>query len=207
MVCMFNKNPNYDNVEFGKPMKGKDNKYFINSSHVVDEETCDIICQFGPDVYNKNKIEEDVSSVEFLIKNEKLLEFIKDCDEQFLNLAKENKDIFFPDQNITDNYLDQAFMSSIKSSKKTNIFKVRTSSVLGLFSSNKEVLTCDDIEINDKLSIIVQISGLWFTKTRFGITWMLKQIKKNETKVDKVGENLFHDDEENDDIGNVFPDE
>ena len=144
---------------------------------------------------------------EFLIKNEKLLEFVKDCDEQFLNLAKENKEIFFPDQNITDNYLEQAFMSSIKSSKKTNIFKVRTSSVLGIFSSNKDVLTCDDIEINDKLSIIVQISGLWFTKTRFGITWMLKQIKKNEIKVDKVGENLFLDDEESDDLGNVFPDE
>ena len=95
MVCMFNKNPNYENVEFGKPMKGKDNKYFINSSHIVDEETCDIICQFGPDVYNKNKIEEDVSSIEFLIKNEKLLEFVKDCDEQFLNLAKKIKKYFF----------------------------------------------------------------------------------------------------------------
>jgi hypothetical protein len=205
---MFNKNPNYSNIEFGTPLKGKDNKYFINSSHTVDEETCDIICQFGPDVYNKNKINEEAQSVEFVIKNEKLLEFIKECDEQFLNLAKEKKEMFFPDQNITDNYLEQAFMQSIKSIKKTNVFKVRTSSVLGIFTSNRDVLTCNDIDINDKLSIIVQISGLWFTKTRFGITWMLKQIKKNETKADKVGESLFYDDdEESEELGNVFPDE
>ena len=207
MVCMFNKNPNYENIEFGKPVKGKDNKYFINSSHIVDEETCDIICQFGPDVYNKTKILEDASSVEFVIKNEKLLDFIKDCDEQFLNLAKENKDVFFPEQNITDNYSDQAIMPSIKTSKKIHTFKVRTSPVLGFFSSNRDILSCDDIEVNDKLSIIVQISGLWFTKTRFGITWMLKQIKKNEMKSDKIGESLFYDDDEENDIGNVFPDE
>jgi hypothetical protein len=208
MVHLFNKTPDYEAIEFAKPLKGGDGKYFISSTVSIEGETKDIMCQFGPDLVCKSELNNDATSIDVQIKNEKIVEFVKDCEEHLVGLAKDNKDSWFPNQNITDNYLEQAFMPSVKTIKKHNILKLRTSKKVDVFNSSKELIQLSDIEVETKVSVIVQVAGLWFTKTRFGVTWMVKQIKLNEDKSDKVGESLFNEEEEEEEIiGNVFPDE
>lgn len=208
MVYFFNKKPDYETVEFSKPLKGGDGKYFVGASINHDNQTKDIMCQFGPDLITKSELNDESTCIEVIVKNENCVEFIKDCEEHFVGMAKDNKDIWFPNQNITDNYLEQAFMTSIKYSKKQTAFKLRTSKKIDVFNCSKEVLSLEDVAVNKKVSLIVQVAGLWFTKTRFGVTWMVKQIKVNEEKSEKLGESLFNDEEESDEVLlNVFPDE
>ena len=57
------------------------------------------------------------------------------------------------------------------------------------------------------VSCIVHLSGIWFTKSRFGVVWKVIQIKLNKEKEKKIC--LFEDadDDEYDDMENAFPEE
>lgn len=205
MVHLFNKNPTFDAIEFGKPIKGGDGKYFISASVLVDEESKDITCQFGPELKSKTTLNEKSTSIELKIPNEQISEFIKDCDDHFIGLAKENKDSWFPNQNITDNYLEQAFMPSLKTAKKETTIKCKLAKKCVAFNTSKEEIDIGSVSEGAKVSIIANVAGLWFTKTRFGLTWMINQIKINNVENKKQMECLFNDEEE--DLSEVFPDD
>jgi hypothetical protein len=202
MVNLFNKSPNFDLIEFGKAVKGGDGKYFISSS-LKDNQS--ISCQFGPDLKSKETLNESSTSIEVKILNEQTTDFIKECEDHYIKYAKQNKDTWFPNQNITDNYLDQAFMPSIKVVKKENHFKTKLSKKIVIFNSSKEEVEMKNVFEGSQISVIVNIAGLWFTKTRFGVTWIVQQIKINNVQSKKQMQCLFNDEEE--DLSEVFPDE
>lgn len=203
MAVFFNKNVNFEGFSFGSPIKGPDNKYFVSAS--VNSE--DIICQFSR-LLCKNTLDSESSSLECVFADTNAKEFFNDCDDHMLAFCKDNKEAWFNSADISDAYLDNAIMPSIKSVKKSDSYavKFRTSQQMTVFDSSKEEIELSSIVQDSKISVIVQLAGLWFTKTRFGITWKLKQIKLNNEKPKSSGLYLF-DDVEDDELDNVFPDE
>ena len=209
MTKFFNKESEFDKIEFGDIIKGPDNKYFVSAyTKTEDGQSDDIICQFGPRLQTKHGLEADSSSLECIFADQSMKEFVSECDDHMLAFCKDNKKIWFHSEDISDSYLDNAIMPSFKSIKKSDscIMKFRTSQVMSVFDSSKEEITKEEVVENSKVSLIVQLAGLWFTKTRFGLTWKLKQIKINNEKPKSIGEYLFEDGED-DELDNVFPDE
>lgn len=210
MTKFFNKTPQFDKIEFGKPIKGSDNKYFVCAFYKNEEseQSEDIICQFGPRLQTKNSLDDKSSSLECIFAEESMKEFVSDCDDHMLAFCKDNKEEWFHSSEISDAYLDNAIMPSLKGLKKSDSYsiKFRTSQVMSIFDSSKESIPITEVKEDTKVSVIVQLAGLWFTKTRFGLTWKLKQIKIHNEKPKSAGQYLFED-VEDDELDNVFPDE
>ena len=137
------------------------------------------------------------------------MQLLREAEDQMLALAKDNKEKWFPDQDITDDYLDNAFMSFVKPIKKSNDvnFRMRKSSKLSVYNHRKEEIDEEDVSEGKLVSCIVHLSGIWFTKSRFGVVWKVIQIKLNKEKEKKIC--LFEDadDDEYDDMENAFPEE
>lgn len=202
MVKLANNSIDYTQIEFGEPKKGKDGKYFIQTQ--MNEE--DILFQL-----KKLKCKSGVGSTfDAEVTQEANIDLLREAEDQMLALAKDNKEKWFPDQEITDDYLDNAFMSFIKPIKKSsNVnFRMRTSSRLAVYNVAKEEVDAEDVEEGKVVSCITQLCGIWFTKTRFGVVWKVFQIKLNPEKKPKEM-CLFDDadDDECDEMENAFPDE
>ena len=160
---MFNNEPEFEKVTFAKAVKCSDGKYFIAASVANESEISqDIFCQFGPNLVCKTDIESS-SSVEVHIANETINEFISECDDHFLAMAKDNKDAWFPSSEITDTYLENALMPSSKILKKQSSiynFKARPSKTIEIYNSSKETIQASDVIEDSKVSIIVHLAGL-----------------------------------------------
>ena len=210
MVKLFNKEPNFETIHFTKPIKGKDGKYFVAMNSQESDESNEIICQFGPKLKISSDVQESDTSIDVLIVQEEIIDFIKDCDDNALAFCKDNKEAWFEDEDISDSYIDQAFMPSIKEMKKQKGsygMKMRISRDMDVFNGNKANVEKENIRKDAKVSVIVQMVGLWFTKTRFGLTWKVMQVKLNEDKEKKIGQSMFFEENNEHDIDNVFPDE
>ena len=208
MTTFFNKSPDFSKLEFGNPIKGTDGKYFVSVFIKEEDEVNDIICQFGPRLQAKNSLTKESTYIDCMFADNSLKEFITECDDHMLAFCKDNKEAWFNSSEISDSYLENAIFPSFKAVKKTEscIIKIRTSSVMSIFDSSKEEISIESIVEDSKVSVIVHLAGLWFTKTRFGITWKVKQLKLHNDKPKSLGQYLFEDaDDEN--LDNVFPDE
>tara|TARA_B110000027_G_scaffold72330_1_gene77058 strand:+ start:513 stop:1142 length:630 start_codon:yes stop_codon:yes gene_type:complete len=209
---MFNNSPDFEKIIFSKPVKCSDGKYFVAAAVSEDAESIskDILCQFGPNMLCKDDLK-DSSGINLHFSNQAINDFISDCDEHLLCKAKDHKENWFPSTDITDTYLENALMPSCKSLKKPNNvynIKMRISKNLVVFNGNKETVEKDDVLGDSKVSVIVQLAGLWFTKTRFGLSWVVKQLKMHESEKSlKVGMCLFENDDNEEELDNVFPDE
>ena len=202
MVKLANNTIDYTQIEFGKPKKGNDGKYFIQTT--MNDE--DILFQL-----KKLKCKSGIDSTfDVEITQEANIDLIREAEDQMLALAKDNKDDWFPDQEITDDYLDNAFMSFVKPIRKSSNmnFRMRTSSRISVYNVAKEEIDVEDVEEGKEVSCITHMSGIWFTKSRFGVVWKVYQIK---LCAEKKGKEmcLFDDvdDLECDEMDNAFPDE
>ena len=206
----FNKNTTFENIVFTEPKKGSDSKYFVALQSKPSDEKCDdILCQFGP-LVNKDQLTDESTSLEVAYTDNKIKEFFSDCDDHILALCKDNKAEWFHSDDVSDSFLDNAILPSFKLNKKESkvVSKFRTSSSMLVFDNAKNEVEKASIKSGDKIYTIVQLAGIWFTKTRFGITWKLKQIKVHKEKSKTLGKYLFEDVEDGDDeMENVFPDE
>ena len=201
----FNKTLDYEKLIFHKAIKTTDGKYFIK----LDKTGENVYCQFAPKL-NLQSVKD--SSIELLLEKKHHIEFVKDVDEFIINACKEHKISWFNNEEITDSYVEQAFMNSIKSIKKTEnmLLSTRVSKDIQVFSKSKETLEKEKVKDNSIVSLICQIEGIWFTKTRFGVTWKIKQIMLHENETDivpKFGKCLIEDDDDIEELDNVFPDQ
>jgi len=208
------KNIDYEKFTFKKAIKGKDGKYFIASSIQEDDEVKnEILTQLGQIECKTNMVDqesqEQATSLDFVLDNLKQIEFISEMDEHMLICCKEHKEEWFPGQELSDSYLDSAFMPSIRSTKKGSkqVLKTRVSSTTLIYNSDKEVQEPTVVTSGIKVSTIACMAGLWFTKTRFGITWKVRQIKVQKEPKKIRTDYLFEDAESDEELDNVFPDE
>lgn len=211
MTTFFNKDAHFDKVTFGNPIKGSDNKYFVAAYLKNDEsqsQSEEIICQFGPRLTAKSSLDAKSTSLECVFDESTMKDFLSDCDDHMLGFCKDNKESWFNSTEISDSYLDNAIMPSFKAIKKSDTFsiKFRTSQQMSIFDNSKEEIDISQITEDSKISVIAQFAGLWFTKTRFGLTWKIKQIKLHNDKPKSCGKYLFQD-AIDEDLDNVFPDE
>lgn len=211
MMSVFNKGADFSKIVFGKPSKGKDGRYFIPCNLLGDDgqPSTEVYNQFNKQVLLTSQL--TGAGIDFHLANDEDIDFIKECDDFALAKCKEMKQEWFSSEDITDSYVEQAFMNSLKEVKKQKgvvVFKTRTAKDLTVFNSAKDVIEASEVEENAKVSVIVQLAGLWFTATRFGVTWMLRQVKQQDSiKQKKIGASMFVDDEEDEqELDNVFPD-
>ena len=207
MDNFFNKKPDFSSITYATPVKGGDGRYFVAASST---DYPDILCQFIKGIVCNNDLNETDTTIDTSLACPDTIGFIQECDEHFLAKAKDLKREWFPNQDISDSYLDQAFMNSIKPIKKQSLqaFKTRISKSVTVFDTARQMSDVSIIKDNMRLCLIVQLSGLWFTKTRFGLTWLVRQIKTVEPEKSlKIGSCLFSDEEYPDELDNVFPDE
>tara|TARA_B100001094_G_scaffold331814_1_gene401472 strand:- start:16986 stop:17588 length:603 start_codon:yes stop_codon:yes gene_type:complete len=198
----FNKSPEYEKIIFHNAIKTQDGKYFIK----FDKEGDEILGQFTPKI-KINSIKE--SSIDVKISKKEHIEFIKEIDDFVVNACKEHKQNWFNNEDITDSYVEQAFMSSYKNIKKSEeiTLNLRIAKDIQIFSKSKEEIDLKKINENSLISFICQIEGIWFTKTRFGVTWKIRQIMEHDgPPIPKFGKCLIEDEPE-DELDNVFPDQ
>ena len=48
-----------------------------------------------------------------------------------------------------------------------------------VYNGSHEKLESSDVIKDSQVNVIVQLYGIWFTQSRFGLTWRLHQIKVN----------------------------
>ena len=211
---MFDSSIDYNKITFSAPVVQGD-RYFIQALHNDSER---LTTQFNRwmrcktdmvDKEGKSSPHMDINIPGTDTGVSTFVEFASDFEDAMLKMAKDKKSEWFPDKDISDDWLDQAFHSGIKQVKKTNdaVMRLRVSKDLEVYTSEKVDAPTEEIKDGTKIAIIILMDGLWFTKSRFGLTWKVIQakIKKDNAPSRKY---MFDDDAAPDPmLDNVFPDE
>tara|TARA_B100001996_G_C18608993_1_gene572939 strand:+ start:633 stop:1220 length:588 start_codon:yes stop_codon:yes gene_type:complete len=189
--------PEFNNWCFKLPSK-KENQYFVKISSKNEEEPAEpVFLQFGTNLNFKNGEE----TIELDLPDENQQKIVIAVDDYVIKTCKENKEKWFNSQDITDSNVDDAFYPSL--SRKHSI-KLRKSKDLIYFNSLKEKISENELDEKSKISVAVMVEGVWFSKTRFGVTWKVIQLLHHDKKpIEKIGKCLFDNLEE--DLDNVFP--
>lgn len=201
---------NFKKFVFGKLSK-IDDRYFMPMAFKEndDVESEPILIQINKAHTLGNLVSEDglVKNFDFSV-NSKTKDILSDFDDQILALTKDHSEEWFPgkSEQLTASFFDNAIFNSFRSIKnqKTYKFSARTTRNINVFNSQHEELEPSDVTDDINVNTIVQAYGIWFTKTRFGITWRIHQIKVNTPK--KPTTECLFEDEDNEDLENVFPD-
>ena len=99
----------FERIEFSKSQRGPDGRYFI----ACRKENEDIYSQLS-----KGKLQGIDETTLEMILSEDDASFVEECEEHFLAKCKDNKEMWFPaSEGLTDQYLESAFMSSLKGVK------------------------------------------------------------------------------------------
>lgn len=211
---MFDSSIDFSKISFDKPVMQGD-RYFIPARYEGSER---ILIQFNSwmtcnaDLSNEEGVTKPTLDVLISGKDNSVspfIELVSDYEEAMVKAAKELKSDWFPDKEITDDYIDSAFHASFKPIKKTHdaIMRLRTSKELQIYTSEKEETTSVDIKEGSKIAMIVLMDGVWFSKNRFGITWKVVQMKIHKQK-ESSKKYMFDDDVEVErELDNVFPED
>lgn len=199
---------NFKKFVFGKVSK-MDDRYFIPMAfkETADTESEPILIQINKAHTLGNLVDEDELVKNFDISvDTKTKDILSEFDDQIRGITKDNAKEWFPDkaESMTDSFFDNGIFNSFKSIKKNYKFSARTTKNISIFNSQHEVQDAKDVIEDSNINTIVQAYGIWFTKTRFGITWRIHQIKINTPKKPPT-ECLFEEDN-GEDLENVFPD-
>ena len=133
------------------------------------------------------------SSIEVDCDNETFIKQVESVDQYILDIVKSKKVDWFPNQEISDSFLEIGLMSSVS---RSNTMKLKVSPDNVIYGNDKSLL--EKLDTGREVKFIVQICGLWFTKSRWGISWMIVQSKDLSKKPLIINECLFPDDEQTD---------
>lgn len=203
----FDKTPDFSKIQFGKPKKTTDGKYFVTMNLKNEDESSEhIFCQMLPK-FECSKINE--TSLEAIIPTSSdVMQFVRDVDDHILTCCKDNKQEWFQSDEISDAYLEQAFMPTLKPIKKSQDHSMvfRLTKDIEIYDRSQQPLELSAVVKGSNIAIIYQIEGIWFTKSRFGVTFKARQLMVHQNApTQKFGKCLFED--ANEDFENVFPDE
>ena len=183
-----------DTIKFAAPKKYNDH-YSVNVS-VGDNDK--LLIQSPKFTLNTDlNLNEPVNKfVDFLCGSTEFIESIKSVDQTMANVIKENRDTWFPGKDIDDSFVEVGQVPSVLSA---NTIRMRVNKHLQVFdSASKTPLdNVDNLEVGSQSKCIMQLAGIWFTATRWGLTWNLVQMKIYPTVAKKMYKGyMFPDDEE-----------
>jgi hypothetical protein len=196
-------------MKYGNIRKVSEN-YFIPIG-ILEESSMDkIYFQFNK-ITSPTTVDENTKVMDVRV-SEDISELIREVEDLICEKTKENLDEWFPGKGLTESYIDTAFMTSLKKIKKTHdcIFKPRVSMDMIIFNEDKTEIDFSDLDADIKLNAIFHLAGIWFTNTRFGVTWKIEQLLVRNRKGSLTnGQYLFDSvsDDDEEDLDNVFPDE
>ena len=195
---------NVENFMFKGPKKD-DSRYNVHITHKLDSESlAEKVYLQTPKMKLNSSLEE--SFVDFnLPTNIDFIKFMCNVDEKILMKIKENKTKWFEGKSIEDSFFEIGQIFSVRSETEsgTSKIKLRVPTDTIIYNSNKEEVDAKSISIDSEMSAILQLVGIWFTKTRWGLTWKTIQLKEHKKKREIVKTYLF-DDVEDDDLEDIL---
>lgn len=201
---------NVNNLEGSKP-KRNDNRYYVFLKHVDEYNPTEKVIYQTPKLKMSSSLTTNVkddedsnvdvqelkSFVEVKTTNADFINKLKEIDDEILKYVKDKKGEWFPGKEITDSFLEVGQIGSIrenKSNKKEHIFQLKTSKDIQIFDMNKKKLENSELKEHDEVSFIIQLVGIWFTATRWGLSWKIQQVRKHKTKEPLKGYLFCEDD-------------
>jgi hypothetical protein len=180
-----------DAVVFAAPKKYNDH-YSVNLS-VGDEK---LLIQSPKFKLNADlDLPPDNKFVDVLCGSSEFLVSLKHVDDTMANVIKANRETWFPGKNIDDTFVEVGQVPSVLSS---NTIRLRVNKHLQVFDSDSKCpLEADRVDAGTDAKCIMHLAGLWFTATRWGLTWNLVQMKTYPTQPKKIYKGyMFPDDDE-----------
>lgn len=161
-----------DSLSFGLPKKTTDH-YTI--SLFTGEDKQRILLQTPKLKLNADLSLESMTFADMTCSNQDFIESVKQLDHAMVSVIKSNKDTWFPNKNVDDTFVEVGQMSSVL---MKNVLRIRVPQRVDVFDSAKNQLT-DITNINAGTSVrcILHLSGMWFTATRWGLSWNVMQLK------------------------------
>lgn len=169
----------YDDLVFNKPIK-RDGYYYMNITKNKTKPT-PVYMQSPKVILESNIINNNF--VDLRICNEEYKDEIQKIDDELLSLLKLNKDEWFQDKGLSDQFVDTGYLPTLK---RNGQWKISVNDQINVYDQNKDIIDVKELVIGDSMRCIVQLTGLWFTNTRWGVSWKLIQIKRtiNKIKID-----------------------
>ena len=166
----------FDNTTFGKPVKGN-GFYSMRMTHNKDNPE-PIILQTPKMALASNIL--DTKFVDMRLTHEEYSNHVQQIDDTLISLLKENKNEWFVGKGLTDQFIDTGYLPSLKRNGDWRMNVV--SDELAVYDDNKQPYDVTNLVVGDTMRCIVQLSGLWFTNTRWGVSWKMIQLKKTKKK-------------------------
>lgn len=194
------KNGNFElaTITSSKPRK-VDDRYYV----MLKEERENMIYQLPKLVLSSDMTDDDGSPVSFIemkTLDESFIEKIKDIDNLILEYVKIHKEEWFKGKEITDAFLEMGQVNTQKENKENKkefIIQFKTSNESTHYDAEKQRIQVTDMKKGQELYVIGQLVGIWFTSTRWGITWKVLQTK-NEKMYKKVEMDYLFEEEDDD---------
>lgn len=133
--------------------------------------------------------------VDVLCGSSEFISSLKNVDATMAKVIKDNREKWFPGKNIDDTFVEVGQVPSVLSS---NLVRLRVNRHLQVFdSASKCLLEADRVEAGTDVKCIMHLAGIWFTATRWGLTWNLVQMKTYPVQPKKIYKGyMFPDDDE-----------
>jgi hypothetical protein len=92
-----------------------------------------------------------------------------------VDIIKSRRDEWFPNKNIDDTFVE---VGQVPSVILKNVIRLRVNKNVELFESkSKQKISETLVPAGTLVKCIMHLTGIWFTATRWGLTWNLVQIK------------------------------
>ena len=185
----------FDKVVFGKLKKGVDT--YMMSTYLSENNVLSKLCVQTPKLalHSDVIVGDDIQPfVTYTSEDVSIAKFIKSTEEYVLGELKRNKEEWFVNKGIDDVFLENGLTSSVM---KHNIYRFRIMKDVQVYDSNKTLIDINDVHKGMTSKCIIQMTGLWFTPSRWGVTWKVIQMKLQgkSANLDSKKEYMFTDDD------------
>lgn len=142
--------------------------------------------------------------IDLSCNDDSFVKSVKDMDNRIFNVIKEKRAEWFPNKTIEDTFLE---MGQTPSLMINNVIRARTDKHMEIFDSQKHGVDPAHVSSNHVVRCILQFVGIWFTSTRWGITWKVVQMlhyperKQSSVESRTIGYMFPEDDDVSEDDG------
>lgn len=175
-------------MEYGKPQKLPDGRYFLKITGAVHQ-------------VNGLILQDPLETKTINFKVPEGADLFSKVDQELLAQAKTDKVAWFGKE-LSDETITNAFQESVTDGVLgANLASVKGQIVTTVFDSTKTVVDRQDVKADTKCDVLLELSGLWFLKKSFGPIWRVVQIRlrTGAQRTPPPTEYMFTDDPEDDD--------
>ena len=184
-----------EKIVFGKLKKGLDT--YTMSTYYSDENgsLSKMFVQTPKMVLHSDPVTTGVVQpfVTFTSEDTTISGMLKSVEDYVLQELKLNKDDWFVNKGIDDLFLENGLTSTVL---KNQVYRFRLMEDAQVYDGTKTPVQLKDVTKGDVFKCIVQLTGLWFTPSRWGVTWKVMQMKSPSRKQTVEYKEYMFDDED-----------